>query len=191
MVWTPQSTSVGCLCWMLQGPSSALPLLPTLPLLQRLSCDPPRKANSPTPSCFADYMKESVCSSSTCSLNSSENPYATIKDPPILTCKHSESSYVEMKSPGHRESPYSEMPTSSTANKNIYEVGKWGALHGGSSKVLSSELFIPTLGGFTADDFFSFPETSGVDLAWCREALAWGCIIGLIWGAQCWQGPVL
>ncbi|RLW03823.1 hypothetical protein DV515_00006499 [Chloebia gouldiae] len=67
-------------------------------------------------------MKESVCSSSTCSLNSSENPYATIKDPPILTCKHSESSYVEMKSPGHRESPYSEMPTSSTANKNIYEV---------------------------------------------------------------------
>ncbi|KAK2524386.1 hypothetical protein Q9233_009315 [Columba guinea] len=69
-----------------------------------------------------DYMKESVCSSSTCSLNSSENPYATIKDPPILTCKHSESSYVEMKSPGHRESPYSEMPTSSTANKNIYEV---------------------------------------------------------------------
>lgn len=71
---------------------------------------------------FKDYMKESVCSSSTCSLNSSENPYATIKDPPILTCKHSESSYVEMKSPGHRESPYSEMPTSSTANKNIYEV---------------------------------------------------------------------
>lgn len=80
----------------------------------------------PLHSCFADYMKESVCSSSTCSLNSSENPYATIKDPPILTCKHSESSYVEMKSPGHRESPYSDMPTSSTANKNIYEVGKWG-----------------------------------------------------------------
>lgn len=87
-------------------------------------------------------MKESVCSSSTCSLNSSENPYATIKDPPILTCKHSESSYVEMKSPGHRESPYSEMPTSSTANKNIYEVGRWEALRGGSSKVLGTELFI-------------------------------------------------
>lgn len=86
----------------------------------------------PLHSCFADYMKESVCSSSTCSLNSSENPYATIKDPPILTCKHSESSYVEMKSPGHRESPYSEMPTSSTANKNIYEVGKqWVAQGGG------------------------------------------------------------
>lgn len=75
-------------------------------------------------SCFAEYMKESVCSSSTCSLNSSENPYATIKDPPILTCKHSESSYVEMKSPIHRDSPYSEMPTSSKTNKNIYEVGK-------------------------------------------------------------------
>lgn len=88
----------------------------------------------PLRSCFADYMKESVCSSSTCSLNSSENPYATIKDPPILTCKHSESSYVEMKSPGHRESPYSEMPTSSTANKNIYEVGKWG----GRQKVYSN-----------------------------------------------------
>lgn len=85
----------------------------------------------PLCSCFADYMKESVCSSSTCSLNSSENPYATIKDPPILTCKHSESSYVEMKSPGHRESPYSEMPTSSTANKNIYEVGKQWVARGG------------------------------------------------------------
>lgn len=85
----------------------------------------------PLHSCFADYMKESVCSSSTCSLNSSENPYATIKDPPILTCKHSESSYVEMKSPGHRESPYSEMPTSSTANKNIYEVGKQWVAQGG------------------------------------------------------------
>ncbi|CAM2098950.1 unnamed protein product [Caretta caretta] len=71
---------------------------------------------------FKEYMKESVCSSSTCSLNSSENPYATIKDPPILTCKHSESSYVEMKSPIHRDSPYSELPTSSKTNKNIYEV---------------------------------------------------------------------
>uniref|UniRef100_A0ACB8F9Q6 Uncharacterized protein n=1 Tax=Sphaerodactylus townsendi TaxID=933632 RepID=A0ACB8F9Q6_9SAUR len=67
-------------------------------------------------------MKESACSSSTCSLNSSENPYATIKDPPILTCKHSEGSYVEMKSPAHRDSTYLDTPASSTANKNIYEV---------------------------------------------------------------------
>ncbi|XP_048362850.1 multiple epidermal growth factor-like domains protein 11 [Sphaerodactylus townsendi] len=71
---------------------------------------------------FKDYMKESACSSSTCSLNSSENPYATIKDPPILTCKHSEGSYVEMKSPAHRDSTYLDTPASSTANKNIYEV---------------------------------------------------------------------
>ncbi|EPY81719.1 multiple epidermal growth factor-like domains protein 11 isoform 1 precursor [Camelus ferus] len=69
-----------------------------------------------------DYMKESVCSSSTCSLNSSENPYATIKDPPILTCKLPESSYVEMKSPVHRGSPYTDVPSLSTSNKNIYEV---------------------------------------------------------------------
>ncbi|KAJ7311120.1 hypothetical protein JRQ81_006722 [Phrynocephalus forsythii] len=67
-------------------------------------------------------MKESACSSSTCSLNSSENPYATIKDPPILTCKHSESSYVEMKSPVHRDSSYSDTPALSTANKNIYDI---------------------------------------------------------------------
>ncbi|OWK09436.1 hypothetical protein Celaphus_00006599 [Cervus elaphus hippelaphus] len=69
-----------------------------------------------------DYMKESVCSSSTCSLNSSENPYATIKDPPILTCKLPESSYVEMKSPVHRGSPDTDVPSLSTSNKNIYEV---------------------------------------------------------------------
>lgn len=75
-------------------------------------------------SCLADYMKESVCSSSTCSLNSSENPYATIKDPPILTCKLPESSYVEMKSPVHRGSPYTDVPSLSTSNKNIYEVGR-------------------------------------------------------------------
>ena len=64
---------------------------------------------------FKDYMKESVCSSSTCSLNSSENPYATIKDPPILTCKLPESSYVEMKSPVHLGSPYTDVPSLSTS----------------------------------------------------------------------------
>lgn len=107
------------------------PFCPSCPSCRGWAAVHLRKLTVPLPSCFADYMKESVCSSSTCSLNSSENPYATIKDPPILTCKHSESSYVEMKSPGHRDSPYSEMPTSSTANKNIYEVGKWEALpHG-------------------------------------------------------------
>lgn len=73
---------------------------------------------------FKDYMKESACSSSTCSLNSSENPYATIKDPPILTCKLPESSYVEMKSPVHMGSPYTDVPSLSTSNKNIYEVGR-------------------------------------------------------------------
>lgn len=110
----------------------------------------------PLYSCFADYMKESVCSSSTCSLNSSENPYATIKDPPILTCKHSESSYVEMKSPGHRESPYSEMPTSSTANKNIYEVGKHWVARGGWWMV------------------FPCPGTQILGLPWHRDKLAGG-----------------
>jgi len=122
-----QSTSVGCLCWTLQG--SSLPPAPCPPHPSHrgsvvMDFSKLITLTLPPHSCFADYMKESVCSSSTCSLNSSENPYATIKDPPILTCKHSESSYVEMKSPGRRESPYSEMPTSSTANKNIYEVGK-------------------------------------------------------------------
>ncbi|AWP01063.1 putative multiple epidermal growth factor-like domains protein 11, partial [Scophthalmus maximus] len=48
---------------------------------------------------YRDYMKGSL--SSSCSLNS-ENPYATISDAPAL-CKHSESSYVEMKSPARHE----------------------------------------------------------------------------------------
>ncbi|KAG2470911.1 MEG11 protein, partial [Polypterus senegalus] len=73
---------------------------------------------------LADYIKGSVCSSSSCSLTSSENPYATIKDPPSLACKHAESSYVEMKSPAHRDGPFTQVPSSPMAKKNVYEVGK-------------------------------------------------------------------
>lgn len=76
---------------------------------------------------FVDYTKGSL--SSTCSLNS-ENPYATINDPPAL-CKHSESSYVEMKSPAHHEHMARCSPTvigtttaaCATPSKNIYDVG--------------------------------------------------------------------
>lgn len=74
----------------------------------------------------ADYTKGSL--SSTCSLNS-ENPYATINDPPAL-CKHSESSYVEMKSPARHEhmAPCSSVlaataTSSATPSKNVYDVG--------------------------------------------------------------------
>ncbi|TNN35290.1 Multiple epidermal growth factor-like domains protein 10 [Liparis tanakae] len=49
---------------------------------------------TPAASCLADFMKGSL---SSCSL-SSENPYATISD-----AKPSESSYVEMASPAHRD----------------------------------------------------------------------------------------
>lgn len=59
---------------------------------------------------------------STCSLNSSENPYATIKDPPLLTAKHTECGYVEMKSPARRDSPYAEISSSPTDKRNVYEV---------------------------------------------------------------------
>ncbi|XP_077442493.1 multiple epidermal growth factor-like domains protein 10 isoform X1 [Vanacampus margaritifer] len=61
---------------------------------------------------------------SSSSLNSSENPYATIKDPPILTTKNTECGYVEMKSPARRDSPYAEISSSSslTNNKNVYEI---------------------------------------------------------------------
>lgn len=82
----------------------------------------------PTFILFLDYMKGSL--SSTCSLNS-ENPYATINDPPGL-CKHSESSYVEMKSPAHHEhvteccsaAMVTTTSTSTTVTaKNIYDMG--------------------------------------------------------------------
>jgi len=46
-----------------------------------------------------DLGKNSEYNSSNCSLSSSENPYATIKDPPVLIPKNSECGYVEMKSP--------------------------------------------------------------------------------------------
>lgn len=73
----------------------------------------------------ADYMKATL--SSTCSLNS-ENPYATINDPPAQ-CKHLESSYVEMKTPVHqlhRAHCYSAAIISTNTNmpaKNVYDVG--------------------------------------------------------------------
>lgn len=69
-----------------------------------------------------DLVKTSGFSASTCSLNSTENPYATIKDPPIFTSKNSECGYVEMKSPARRDSPYAEIGNSTSANKNVYEV---------------------------------------------------------------------
>ncbi|KAL0168005.1 hypothetical protein M9458_036227, partial [Cirrhinus mrigala] len=64
-----------------------------------------------------------MCSSSSCSLNS-ENPYATIRDPPSLACKHTESSYVEMKSPAHRDLTFcsSTSTTLTTASRNVYDV---------------------------------------------------------------------
>lgn len=64
--------------------------------------------------------------SSTCSLNS-ENPYATISD--AQACKHSESSYVEMKSPGHQERVTHCCPAAAaaiattTTTRNIYDMG--------------------------------------------------------------------
>lgn len=65
-----------------------------------------------------------MCSNSSCSLNG-ENPYATIRDPPKLACKHTENSYVEMKSPSHREVPFGGTATLlGTVSRNIYEVGK-------------------------------------------------------------------
>lgn len=76
-------------------------------------------------------MKGSL--SSTCSLNS-ENPYATINDPPAL-CKHSESSYVEMKSPAHHEhmthccsaAIITTTTTTTAPAKNVYDMGTFEA----------------------------------------------------------------
>ena len=70
-------------------------------------------------------MKNSEYNLSNCSLSSSENPYATIKDPPALVPKSSECGYVEMKSPARRDSPYAEIASSASASKNVYEVGKY------------------------------------------------------------------
>lgn len=74
---------------------------------------------------LSDLVKGTPYHASSSSLNSSENPYATIKDPPLLTTKNTECGYVEMKSPARRDSPYAEISNSSpTNNRNVYEVGK-------------------------------------------------------------------
>lgn len=69
-----------------------------------------------------DLAKGTPYHASSCSLNSSENPYATIKDPPLLVPKNTECGYVEMKSPARRDSPYAEINNSGPTNKNVYEV---------------------------------------------------------------------
>lgn len=70
-----------------------------------------------------DLVKDVPYHSSSCSLSSSENPYATIKDPPaLLMAKSSECGYMEMKSPAHRDSPYTEIHASGPPYKNVYEV---------------------------------------------------------------------
>ncbi|KAG7280806.1 hypothetical protein CRUP_035471 [Coryphaenoides rupestris] len=68
-----------------------------------------------------DLVKGTPYHASSSSLNSSENPYATIKDPPLLTPKNSECGYVEMKSPARQDSPYAEINPGPT-NRNVYEV---------------------------------------------------------------------
>ncbi|TTF71933.1 Multiple epidermal growth factor-like domains protein 10 [Bagarius yarrelli] len=68
-----------------------------------------------------DLVKGVSYHTSSCSLNS-ENPYATIKDPPLLVPKNIECGYVEMKSPTQRDSPYAEIHNFSPSNKNVYEV---------------------------------------------------------------------
>lgn len=75
--------------------------------------------------CHPDLVKGTLYHASSCSLNSSENPYATIKDPTLLTAKNTECGYVEMKSPARRDSPYAEISNGSpTNNRNVYEVGE-------------------------------------------------------------------
>lgn len=75
--------------------------------------------------CHPDLMDSTLYRASSCSLNSSENPYATIKDPPLLTAKNLECGYVEMKSTARRDSPYAEISNSSVTNtRNVYEVGE-------------------------------------------------------------------
>ncbi|KAK0148568.1 Multiple epidermal growth factor-like domains protein 10 [Merluccius polli] len=69
-----------------------------------------------------DHIKGSMCSNSSCSLNS-ENPYATIRDPQGPACKHTESSYVEMKSPTPRDVPFGGTATLlGAAGRNVYDV---------------------------------------------------------------------
>lgn len=75
--------------------------------------------------CHPDLEDSQLYRASSCSLNSSENPYATIKDPPLLTAKNTECGYMEMKSTARRDSPYAEIRNSSPTNtRNVYEMGE-------------------------------------------------------------------
>lgn len=111
-------------------------------------------------------MKGSL--SSTCSLNS-ENPYATINDPPGL-CKHSESSYVEMKSPAHHEhmthccsaAIVTTTTTTTAPAKNVYDMGTFRARGGALAWGRHGQLCMMEL-----PDYWSFP------IGWCAFKMSW------------------
>ncbi|XP_078394325.1 multiple epidermal growth factor-like domains protein 10 [Cetorhinus maximus] len=71
-----------------------------------------------------DDLKGSACTSSTCSVSSGENPYATIRDLPSLGGKHGESSYMEMTSPvGGQDGSYAEIGLFAESGKGQPEGG--------------------------------------------------------------------
>lgn len=99
-----------------------------------------------------DLVKGSTYNSSSCSLNSTENPYATIKDPPMLMPKNTECGYVEMKSPARRDPPYAEIGNSASTNKNVYEVEPTvSVVHGQYSN-----------GGSFVQDLYDLPKNSHI-----------------------------
>uniref|UniRef100_A0A1A8MW77 Multiple EGF-like-domains 10 n=1 Tax=Nothobranchius pienaari TaxID=704102 RepID=A0A1A8MW77_9TELE len=65
-----------------------------------------------------DVLQATAYHGSSISLSSSENPYATIKDPPLPNSKNSECGYMEMKSP-RRDSAYAEISNSSPAGMSM------------------------------------------------------------------------
>uniref|UniRef100_M4ANP8 Multiple EGF-like-domains 10 n=1 Tax=Xiphophorus maculatus TaxID=8083 RepID=M4ANP8_XIPMA len=78
---------------------------------------------------MADMVKGADYLASSSSLVSSENPYATIKDPPSPTSKNTESSYMEMKSPTRRDSAYAEISDTSLTNNQKVDKERFVLFH--------------------------------------------------------------
>ncbi|XP_077776735.1 platelet endothelial aggregation receptor 1-like [Podarcis muralis] len=79
---------------------------------------------SPPP--LPGYAKEETLYRRSDSSLSSENPYATIKDLPVLTGKPSEGSYMEMKSPSSARWSYAEIGLFEEAAQSLQEEKEGG-----------------------------------------------------------------
>lgn len=118
--WGQVDSSREILCPALLGP-----LWQVVGLVLTTAAAFPAPRLSRLPPSPAECAKEEPLSRSDSSL-SSENPYATIKDLPVLAGKPPEGSYMEMRTPARREMSYAEIGLFEESSQSLEGEGGTG-----------------------------------------------------------------